>query len=127
MVPRGKISYLLDSDAENKEEFATDIDSMLRQFEKDEKVSHSVLWDIPSAGGTASENDHKTRLVTQSKCAGDPATIVKDLTGVPGMSEVAKMVEEDRKERKISPKKNVFLAVMWTEKGMSSFLKWIMC
>jgi hypothetical protein len=33
MVPRGKISYLLDSDAENKEEFATDIDSMLRQFE----------------------------------------------------------------------------------------------
>jgi hypothetical protein len=43
------------------------------------------------------------------------------------MSEVAKMVEEDRKERKISPKKNVFLAVMWTEKGMSSFLKWIMC
>ena len=121
-MPKGKIAYLFGSKEKNKEdEFISDIDSTLRVFEDDGGISYSILWDVPvSEGGS--------RLVSQSKCAEKEATPkVTDLTTDPSMSSVAEMVKEDREARNIGQKQNVFLSVMWTEKGKLLLLCYHFC
>ena len=75
------------------------------------------FWDVASQG-----NDG-CRLVSRCKRSEDKDPIVTDLTADPSMKKVVEMVYEDRKERKIGSNQNLFLSVMWAEKGNYNFIE----
>jgi len=116
LVPRGKIAYLFGSKATGDADFASDVDKLLSYLEDEKDIVHAVFWDMASRG-----NDG-CRLVSKCKCVEDEDPIVTDLTADRSMKKVVAMVREDRKERNIGSNQNLFLSVMWGEKGNYSAL-----
>ena len=117
LVPRGKIAYLFGSKATGDADFASDIDKLLSYLEDEKDIVHAVFWDMASRG-----NDG-CRLVSKCKCVEDEDPIVTDLTADRSMKKVVAMVREDRKERNIGSNQNLFLSVMWGEKGNYNFIE----
>jgi hypothetical protein len=117
LVRREKIAYLFGSQATGDADFASDIDKLLAFFDEEDDIVHAVFWDVASQG-----NDG-CRLVSRCKRSEDKDPIVTDLTADPSMKKVVEMVYEDRKERKIGSNQNLFLSVMWAEKGNYNFIE----
>jgi hypothetical protein len=112
--PRGKIAYLLDKDPEEssskEKEFQTDVDNMLKGLIEDENTASTVFWDM------AADGNDGCRLVSHSKNF-DKQVTVTDLSSDTNMEKVREVVHEDREARNIRPDQNLFLSVMWIDKG----------
>ena len=117
--PRGKIAYLLDKDQEEssskEKEFQTDVDNMLKGLIEDKNTACAVFWDI------AADGNDGCRLVSHSK-EFDKQVTVTDLSSDTNMEKVREVVHEDREARNIRPDQNLFLSVMWIDKGETASL-----
>ena len=121
---RGKIAYLFDSEkssAKEKEEkeFHSDVDSMLKELTEDENTACAVFWDV------AADGNNGCRLVSESKDF-DQRVTVADLSSEPNMEKVQQFVQGDRNARNIRSDQNLFLSVMWIDKGEIAHLSFVL-
>ena len=118
--PRGSIAYLLDKDPEEssskEKEFQTDVDNMLRELIEDKNTACAVFWDI------AADGNDGCRLVSHSKNFDEQVTVTV-VENDTNMEKVREVVHEDRKARNIRPDQNLFLSVMWVDKGETASLR----
>lgn len=111
LINRGKFAYLFREVSQDGDTFSSDIDRVLNDFKANKDIAYAVFWDI------GSKEKDGCRLVSECFLVEDESPTVTDLTADPNMAEVVEMVRDDRNERKIDSSQNVFVSIMWAEKG----------
>ncbi len=120
LLDRGKFAYLFGDVSQDGDTFSSDIDNLLKDFKANKDTAYVVFWDL------GSKEKDTCRLVSEchspSSAEEESSPTVTDLTADPNMAEVVEMVREDRQERKIDSKQNVFVSIMWAEKGKCTLI-----
>ncbi len=115
LLDRGKFAYLFRGVSQDGDTFTSDIDKLLNDFKTNKDIAYAVFWDI------GSKEKDGCRLVSECTRVEDESPTVTDLTSDPTMAEIVEMVRDDRNERNIDSNQNVFVSIMWAEKG-----KWVL-